>query len=464
MRMVDRLVPGVTAVTPHARYYALHGLVAAHADAVGLAIPATQTLLRRTEVALATVSFAHHPQSLEWLPRAHGVDSLARRLHSGVVEVGEAATPGKEGYVRNSWGFWGPYSGSETALGILGSGPMPVPGPRLDATAVRGGLGELLELAHENTLRVEDLASLSERLCVCAGGDQSDGPWLASLMCDPGAGADRASRSATRRQTIQLLARVVATHPVGFFTQDVGHALAFGDFLATDTVTSGIEAATAWRGVVLRNYAVGAWRRLWSWLVEQVDGLVPVEELADHFAEELPDMTVAAFLSALPPTQSTDGVPLPAEHDLRRAGDSLPLTELRVLATSARRVDELDGRVRDAFLGQRGVELGPEWAQRRFDTARPLGLRDLARHLTYDLVTRSQRIALAKARRRADGSLWLPTRLHERGGLLYRTSQEGRGDVGLRLDQLGTVLATCGVLHYTDQGWSVTNYGKALVD
>jgi hypothetical protein len=33
MRMVDHLVPGVTTVTPHARYYALHGLVAAHADA-----------------------------------------------------------------------------------------------------------------------------------------------------------------------------------------------------------------------------------------------------------------------------------------------------------------------------------------------------------------------------------------------------------------------------------------------
>lgn len=141
-----------------------------------------------------------------------------------------------------------------------------------------------------------------------------------------------------------------------------------------------------------------------------------------------------------------------------------PLAELRVLAASARRVDELTGRVRDAFLGQRGVELGPEWVQRRLDEARPMKLRDVARRLTYDLVVRSQRIALAKARRRADGTLWLPTRLHERGGLLYRTSQEGRGDVGLRLDQLGTVLATCGVLHYDDQRWSVTSSGRVLVD
>ncbi|MCZ1001056.1 hypothetical protein O1M63_28275 [Streptomyces mirabilis] len=62
MRMVDHLVPGVTAVTPHARYYALHGLIAAQADAEDLTVPAAQTLLRRAEVALAAVSFAHHPQ------------------------------------------------------------------------------------------------------------------------------------------------------------------------------------------------------------------------------------------------------------------------------------------------------------------------------------------------------------------------------------------------------------------
>ncbi|WP_330461573.1 hypothetical protein OIB37_34715 [Streptomyces sp. NBC_00820] len=465
MHMVDQLIPGVIAVTPHARYYALHGLIAAKADDEGLTVPVAQTLLRRAEVALAAVSFAHHPQGLEWLPRAHGVDAMARRLHAGTVNVAGAEVPGKDGYAGNSWGFWNAYAGSEIALGILGPGPLPTPGPRLDRSAVGHGLGELLELAAEDTLRVDDLTALGDRLCVCAGGEHPDGAWLAGVMCrpDPSGAAD--SRAATRRQTIQLLARVVATHPVVRFTRDVGEVLAFGDFLTTDAVTSRIEAAAAWRGVVLRNYAVGAWRRLWSWLVEQVDGLMPVEELADRFAGQLPDMTVADFLSSLPATQSTTGTPLPAEHELRRpSADPLPLTELRVLATSARRVDELTGRVRDAFLGRRGIELGPEWVQRRLAEAGPLRLSDVARRLTTDLVTRSQRIALAKARRRPDGSLWLPTRLHERGGLLYRTSQEGRGDVGLRLDQLGTVLATCGVLRHDDQRWSVTRSGKALVD
>ncbi|MFD9565394.1 hypothetical protein [Streptomyces sp. NPDC059994] len=461
--MVERLVPGVTTVTPHARYYALHGLVAAHAAETGLAVPAAQTLLRRAEVALAAVSFAHHPQALAWLPRAHGTDALARRLQAGTVTMAEAEAPGKGGYASSTWGFWAPYVGSEVELGILGTGRMPVPGPRLDATAVLDGLGEVLELARQDTLYVGELASLGDRLCVCAGGDRPDGAWLARLLCEPDASAEAGARAAARRQTIQLLARVVATHPVARFTQDVGQVLAFGPFLSTDPATCGIDAAAAWRGVVLRNYAVGAWRRLWSWLVEQVDELLPIEELADRFAEELPDITVAAFLSSLPATQSTNGAPLPAEHTLRSAGDALPLAELRVLATSARRVDELTGRVRDAFLGQRGIELGPEWVKRRLDEALLMKLRDVARQLTHDLVARSQRIALAKAQRRADGNLWLPTRLHERGGLLYRTSREGRGDVGLRLDQLGSVLATCGVLHY-DEHWSVTRSGKALVD
>src|SRR3712207_3266227 len=68
IRMVDHLVPGVTAVTPHGRYYALHGLVAAEAEVRDLSVPATQDLLRRAEVVMATVSFAHHfHEDIGWL-------------------------------------------------------------------------------------------------------------------------------------------------------------------------------------------------------------------------------------------------------------------------------------------------------------------------------------------------------------------------------------------------------------
>ncbi len=47
MSMVDNLVPGVTTVTLNARYYALHGLVAAEARRNDLSEPEAVDLVRR---------------------------------------------------------------------------------------------------------------------------------------------------------------------------------------------------------------------------------------------------------------------------------------------------------------------------------------------------------------------------------------------------------------------------------
>lgn len=464
MRMADLLVPGVTTVTPHARYYALHALVATEVAARELTVPVAQDLLRRMEVALAAVSWAHQHGDVG-LPRAHGIDALAGQLHAGEVDLAATSQPGKGGYGQNQWGFWPPYVASEVMLGILARDSLPVPAERCDEHAVRGGLGLLLELARQDRLTVADLAELGDTLCVCAGGQAPDGRWLARLLCAPEADGTRPrSRASTRRDTVRLLARVVATHRVVDFTRDLIPVLGFGEFATSDDVAATLAATPVWRGVILRNYTVGAWRRLWSWLVEQVDGLMPAAALAARFADSLPDITVAAFVDDLPATMDGAGNPAAAELALRSADAPLPLTELRVLAVAARRADELTGRVLDAFLGQRGVELGPEWMARQLEEAGQQPLRDFARRLTADLLVRAQRVALAKARRRADGSLWLPTRLHERGGRLYRTSREGRGDVGLRLDQLGTVLAGAGVLRFNSTGWEVTAVGEDLLD
>ena len=462
MRMADLLVPGVTTVTPHARYYALHALVALEADRRRLSVAQCQDLLRRCEVVLAAASYEHDHGEVG-LPRAHGIDALAGRLHDDEVDVAEVSRPGKGGYVQNVWGFWNPYAASEVTLGILRPGHMPTPGAACDADSVRTGLGEVLTLARESRLLVDDLRGYPG-LCVCAGGAAADGRWLARLLCAPGGGNGPDSRAATRRATVRLLARVMQTHEIREVTRDIRLVLAFGEFLTSDPVTSDLDIAPVWRGVVLRNYAVGAWRRLWSWLVAQVDGLMPAQDLADRFADILPAGTVAAFVDGLPATMTQTGAPVAVEEQLRATDMALPRREVAVLAVNSRRVDELTGRVRDAFLGQRGVELGPEWMARRLGEARPTGLRDFARRLVADLLARGQRVALAKARRQADGTLWLPTRLHERGGLLYRTSQEGRGDVGLRLDQLTTVLAGAGVLRLVDGTWRVTAAGQALID
>jgi hypothetical protein len=460
MRMVDLLVPGVTALTAHARYYGLHGLIAVEAERHRLSAGQAQDLLRRCEVALAAVSFAHDHGDLG-LPRAHGVDKLAGRLRNGEVDVAEVSQPGKGHYVENTWGFWRPYASSEVVLGILAPGGSPTPGEACDANVLRAGLGGLLDLARQPRLIVDDLRDHGH-LCVCAGAAAADGPWLAGLLC--GSADDRRNEaSATRRATIQLLTRVMQTHEVRAVTRDVRPVLAFGGFLTSDPVTGALDAAPVWRGVVLRNYAVGAWRRLWSWLVAQVNGLTPAEELGDRFAESLPSGTVAGFARGMPTTMDPSGSPAPAEEQLRGSDMPLPLRELAVLSASARRVDELTGRVRDAFLGQRGVELGPEWMARRLAESGPVALRDFGRRLAADLLARGQRVALSKARRRPDGTLWLPTRLHERGGLLFRTSHEGSGDVGIRLDQLTTVLAGAGVLRLVDGAWRATSQGQVLL-
>ena len=466
MRTVELLVPGVTTVTPHARYYALHALVAVEATRRGLTTAETQQLLRRAEVTLAAVYYAHdhaHDHAGAGFPRAHGMGTLAKWLSSGEVDLDEVSQPGRDGYARSAWGFWNPYAASEIALEILQPEKFLTPGNSCDENAVRDGLDGLLDLARRRRLVVDELSAHGE-LCVCAGGNAPDGRWLARLLCSPVVDEDGRSRDTARHETIRLLTRTMQTHPVRNATGDVGSAVAFGDFITTDPVAASLSVAQAWRGVMLRNYAVGAWRRLWSWLVGQVNGTISVDELADRFADELPDTTVAAFLDELPATVTATGAPAPAEQQLRDSDGPPPRRELAVLAVGARRIDELTGRARDAFLGrQYDVELGPRWTARRLDEAHSLSLRDFAQHLTRELVTRSQRIALSKARPRLDGSLWLPTRLHQRGELLFKTSDEGGGEVGLRFDRLTTVLAGAGVVRRVDGMWQVTPDGEALL-
>jgi hypothetical protein len=75
MSTVDRLVPGVTTVTLNARYYPLHGLVAAEARNRGLDLAGAQDLMRRAEVAIGAVSARHlhvAPVPHQALSRPHG--------------------------------------------------------------------------------------------------------------------------------------------------------------------------------------------------------------------------------------------------------------------------------------------------------------------------------------------------------------------------------------------------------
>ena len=49
--------------------------------------------------------------------------------------------------------------------------------------------------------------------------------------------------------------------------------------------------------------------------------------------------------------------------------------------------------------------------------------------------------AVEAGRLKVDGTIWLPTRVHERNGLLYRVGSETARNVGVRLEQYARILA-----------------------
>lgn len=461
IRMVALLVPGATTVTPHSRYYALHALAACEAKRRGLDRAQTLELLRRCEVVLGAVSVLHDHRGF---PRAHGADVIAPHVaNRDGVDIAGLHKPRKGAYVEAQAGYWSPYIGSELLLQIVENGRTPLPGPRCDEGAVREGLDGLLDLAAQDHISADDLRAASH-LCLCAGGSRADGAWLRGLLCTPPLqeGSSLAQVDTTRRETAQLLARVVDHHgEVASITSAFLRTVAFGRFADDDRV-SRFGVTEPWRGLLLRHYSVGAWRRIWSWLVDQVEDLVPPTQLAEAFAAQLPDTTVRGFVEGLPAITS-DGAPAPAEEIVRADAGAVPARELAVLAIGGLRADALAGAAREAFVG-RDFELAPRWVARRLEAHADQPLRDFGRDMTSDLVVRARRIAMLKMRRGKDGRLALPTRLHERGGQLYRTSREGSGDVGLRVAQLTTVLAGVGVFEWGDDGWRVSEVGCDALD
>lgn len=163
---MDRLVPGITTVTTNAQYYALHGLVAWHAQRRRLAIDATLSLLRRVEVVMGAVSTRHRqvdPLAHLALPEPHGYAKIAPTLGAaGGVDIEELAA-GR--YAKSDEGFWGAYRGSEGSLRITAGSEL-VPGEQFDHVMVESGLGDVFSLADRAAL---DMSVLDENahLCTC---------------------------------------------------------------------------------------------------------------------------------------------------------------------------------------------------------------------------------------------------------------------------------------------------------
>lgn len=458
LNMTGRLLPGVSTVTVNARYYSLHGLAVLEAEQRNLGFDATVELLRRMEVVFGAAALA---QGASVTSTPHGSGPLQVAFDTGAIDVSALSTP-KTGYSGAQRGFWGPYVGSEVTLGIVDSADYNRPGERCDRSAIRQGLDGVVELAQQDIVTVDELKGLSHLTLDAA--EEVDGSWLLRLIVGPhDESGDFASTDRARRVTATALLQALGVRSGLGFGEAFHEHVAYSDD-ALDSAGDGADEVAAWRGLLLRRFSVGAWRRMWQWLVEQLaDGAMSLDELVDASVRQLPSVTVSEFLMNVPPTQ-LDAIPTNAEAIIRRdAAEGIPATELLVLAAGAQRVSELSGRALDAFLGP-DTTLGPKWVADRLDgwAARPV--RDFMADLTVQLVRRSQRIAMKKATLNHDtGSLWFPTRVIEREGVLFRTSGEGGGDVGLRVDQLGGMLASLGAVHPDGKGWALTDLGEGLL-
>jgi hypothetical protein len=461
LRLVNRLIPGVITTTTQARMYALHALAWTEAHRRELELSEALDLLRRCEVVVAGASLCHE-EHLSRLPSPHGYEAVGPHVQqTETLPVADLSRPGE--YVKYEWGFASTYLGSEMQLGILRQGRPPIAGDRYNDPALREGFKGLLELADRDVVAVSDLNE-APHLCVCAGPNTADGAWLRRLLFEGGL-EDWTDIDESRRATARLLLRVVADAGE---TRDVPgafrHAIGFG--ASPGAAFDGLDAVVAegWRGAVLRNYSVGAWRRLWSWLVEQLTEPLSVTDLAEAFAEALPeDVSIAEMVQGLPMSQQGDEL-LPAEEELRGRSRRDPWIELQLLALGGQRLGQLKDRAHTAFAGSTAQDdLGPRWVARRLAEHPEDPVRSLARELTELLVRRARRVALSKMELRKEG-FWLPSRVREREGVLFRSGEEGASDVALRTDTLRDVLCGVGALHRDPEGLCrVTDYGEQLL-
>jgi hypothetical protein len=445
-------------VTTHARYFALHGLIASECARRDLTIPQAQNLLRRCEVVMGAASVVDGAGNTGLFARPHGAAAMQHVAGGDDLDVVAVSTPGS--YAESIWGFRGPYLGAERVLGIVQRGQLPQPGKRYNDTAVRSALGAILELAAAPRLPFTAIEQAVPELSIyrCVGATDAD--WLATLLCSQETRQDR-----RRRATLQLMARVMDTVPVISLGTDVGAALAFGGFLTSDDFAAASEEAAMWHGVLLRNFSVGAWRRLWAWIVDQiVDGkAVTPDALARSFADELPRGSVLDLIAELPELVDSMGNPVPAEPALRARSESVPHRELLVLAAGARRLDSLTGVAGAIFARANFDDFDPGWMKARLVQAGTQSLRDFGAQLVRDMLAKSRRVAMRKAEVRDDGTLWIPSRLHQRGDELVAIAREGSGDVGTRLPQLGLVAAACGIFDGSGSTWRVTAKGRELL-
>lgn len=457
LNMTAELVPGATTVTTSARYYTLHGAVALEAERRQLDLPARLELLRRCEVVMAAASIINPSQTAGTV---HGLDAILKKSSGVLFDVETLSTP-KIGYSDAQYGFLGPYLGSEMTLGILSDGSL-TPGQRVASSSFGNAFEGLFDLARQDQISKEALQSASH-LAIGHLGVSEDGEWLARQLCVSGLSHLHDGDHA-RAGTVRLLVRSLELEPSRRVLDSFRKVVSYGSWARVDPVVSSIPEVQPWRGTLFRHDSVGAWRQLWAWLVDAINGPTRKEELIEKFAAHLPDMTLSAFVRDLPPIVDSSGDPFDAESLVRGQDRTVPSQSLGLLILGSQRAKEMTGRSRGALVGkeQRVAVLSPLWMAEWVASRSGVHLGDVASQLTDVLLDRAKRIAMNKMRIR-NGKMWLPSVVAERGEFLYTVGKEGRGNVGLRLEQLAGLLQGVGVLELVGESLALSTRGTELL-
>lgn len=476
LRMIDRLVPGVSTLTYLGRYYSLYWALAEYAERNRLDAAACKTLLRRAEVGVALTSM-WDPESGTIFPAnsgMHGSSTIGAVMDKGLQKL---ADEGAGSYSPRTWGFWSQYGGPSVTLGSVA----------VEKRAFRRGevqcpeavfelFHPLLKLCAERPVAETDLPHLPNYADFGPASADYE-PLRGLLVGEPSLRDTPVGNDGTRRAAFRLIARstqLAGSEPTSSWTAVVRKAVGYGPYLADDPVLAHEDQAQAWRGTLLRHRSVGAWRWLWSALVEQVHesvSPVPAAHLSDWIREAVDDVSLRTFLQDLPPTRVTLENLLPAESeiDARLADDGGVQWAVGMLLLGAQRSAELaDDTARLAFLGgsARGANefLSPAWVAGRRNDFADASLGDFAAALVDDMLAQSHRVALRKTSVQA-GRLVMFSKLHQREGLYFATGTEGRGNVGLRTEQLGSLAHQLGLVDVQDDGVrTVTELGRAALD
>ncbi len=447
LNLTATLVPGLSTQTQFARYYGLYWALADRAERAGLDADACRRAVRRAELLLAHVTDRENGRDVV----AHGAEAMVRgrrdgRLFWALADIGEGT------YSPRAWGFWGQYGGPSDTLGtVTTDGRALRPGRHPCPPDVRDFFAPLLDVAigladpDPDALlpRLEsydlgrpggpDLAALAELFTAFRDGHHDPGAWT---------GPDR-----TRRATFRIVARAGALLPGRSWLDALRSAVAYGDTCVADPVLAAdADHAAAWRGLLLRHRSVGAWRRLWAGLVDQVVGHIATrDDLYAWITDRLPDQSVANLLAGLPPVVDGAGHPADAETGVAALNVPTEHRDLLILVLGSRRVDALSGAARVAFLGSRPAFLDPRWVERQVADHVGRSVRDLGRALVDDMLAQSRRVALRKLRTGATG-LTVFSRIHERDGTYTAASREGATNVGLRVEQLAGLARQLGLV------------------